>query len=238
MESQSFVIMLRPAPAYGKEGSDETVSEHFEYLKSLRSEGTLIMAGRFSEVLIGLVILETKGEDEAREILEPYLVRGGTPPPQHAPDPQRRAQKEAFIKSKGQAIGAFTSSSNPERDKQARKLFGAQFDKENVRPPALLERRVGAGLTKEGETHHTFNKETNRWEIDPTGGMVPVSEEFANRNKRRGQPRSPAAHQGDPAWLDAAMTVALADFKMPEGLRPEQLQQIQTIHPVLLYSQV
>ena len=78
MESQSFVIMLRPAPAYGTEGSDETVSEHFEYLKSLRSEGTLIMAGRFLEVLIGLVILETKGEDEAREIMrnDPAIKAG------------------------------------------------------------------------------------------------------------------------------------------------------------------
>jgi len=69
MTSENFVIMLRPAPEYGTEGSDEKVSEHFDYLKSLKTKGNLIMAGRFSEVLVGLVILEAKGKDEALEIM-------------------------------------------------------------------------------------------------------------------------------------------------------------------------
>lgn len=69
MTTESFVIMLRPAPLYGTEGSKEKVSEHFEYLKGLKSEGKLIMAGRFSEMLIGLVIIETKSKDEALEIM-------------------------------------------------------------------------------------------------------------------------------------------------------------------------
>ena len=34
------------------------------------------------------------------------------------------------------------------------------------------------------------------------------------------------ATHGDPSWLDAAMTAGATDFKMPEGLRPEQLELI------------
>lgn len=61
--------MLRPAPKYGEPGTEETVGEHFKYLQELQSEETLVMAGRFSEVLIGLVIIETDSEEKAREIM-------------------------------------------------------------------------------------------------------------------------------------------------------------------------
>ena len=68
METQSFVIMLRPAPNYGSPQTEEIVSKHFNYLKSLIEEGKLIMAGRFSEVLIGLVMIEA----ESREVTAQY----------------------------------------------------------------------------------------------------------------------------------------------------------------------
>ena len=69
METQSFVIMLRPANKYGEVGTEEKVSEHFNYLKNLLDGGKLTMAGRFSEVLIGLVMIEAKSRDAALEIM-------------------------------------------------------------------------------------------------------------------------------------------------------------------------
>jgi uncharacterized protein YciI len=69
METQSFVVMLRPAPDYGSPGTEERVSEHFAHLQSLQKEGKLIMAGRFSEVLIGLVMLEVASREKALEIM-------------------------------------------------------------------------------------------------------------------------------------------------------------------------
>ncbi|MGY5860225.1 MAG: YciI family protein [Candidatus Thorarchaeota archaeon] len=70
METQSFVIMLRPAPNYGSPQTEEIVSKHFNYLKSLIEEGKLIMAGRFSEVLIGLVMIEAESREEALKLME------------------------------------------------------------------------------------------------------------------------------------------------------------------------
>ncbi len=69
METQSFVIMLRPANEYGTEGTKEKISEHFEYLLQLLKDGWLTMAGRFSEVLIGLVMIDAKSREHALEIM-------------------------------------------------------------------------------------------------------------------------------------------------------------------------
>ncbi len=69
METQSFVIMLRPANDYGSPETEERVSEHFKYLQKLQKEGLLTMAGRFSEVLIGLVMIEASTKEEAMEIM-------------------------------------------------------------------------------------------------------------------------------------------------------------------------
>ncbi|MHA1909542.1 MAG: YciI family protein [Candidatus Thorarchaeota archaeon] len=68
-ETESFVIILRPAPEYGSPGTDEIVSKHFEHLKRLNQEGKVMMAGRFSDVLIGLVMLEVENRDEAEKIM-------------------------------------------------------------------------------------------------------------------------------------------------------------------------
>lgn len=78
METQSFVILLRPANDYGIEGTEEIVSEHFKYLQGLLKKGTLIMAGRFSEVLIGLVMIETESKEKALEIMrdDPAVKKG------------------------------------------------------------------------------------------------------------------------------------------------------------------
>jgi len=70
MKTQSFVIMLRPANNYGEEGTEEKVSEHFNYLKKLLESGKLTMAGRFSEVLIGLVMIEVESREAAVDIMK------------------------------------------------------------------------------------------------------------------------------------------------------------------------
>ncbi|MFX1559928.1 MAG: YciI family protein [Promethearchaeota archaeon] len=78
METQSYVIMLRPANDYGIEGTEEIVSEHFKYLQSLLKEGILTMAGRFSEVLIGLSMIEAESREAALEIMrnDPAVKKG------------------------------------------------------------------------------------------------------------------------------------------------------------------
>ena len=78
METQSFVIMLRPANKYGEEGIKEKVSEHFNYLKGLLANGKLIMAGRFSEVLIGLAMIEAESQEAALDIMrnDPAIKAG------------------------------------------------------------------------------------------------------------------------------------------------------------------
>ena len=70
METQSFVIMLRPANKYGEPETEAIVSAHFNYLKDLLSQKKLIMAGRFSEVLIGLAMIQADSREEAMEIMK------------------------------------------------------------------------------------------------------------------------------------------------------------------------
>ncbi len=70
METESYVIMLRPANDYGRDGTDEIVSQHFSYLKKLHDEGIVIMAGRFSDVLIGLVMLTVENRIQAEDIMK------------------------------------------------------------------------------------------------------------------------------------------------------------------------
>ncbi len=60
--------MLRPAPAYGEDGTDEIIGQHFKYLQSLQASGELLMAGRFSDVLIGLAMVDCASRERAEEI--------------------------------------------------------------------------------------------------------------------------------------------------------------------------
>lgn len=70
METQTYVIMLRPANNYGGPETEEIVSKHFNYLKSLLERGKLTLAGRFSEVLIGLAMIQTETREEAMDIMK------------------------------------------------------------------------------------------------------------------------------------------------------------------------
>ncbi|UCE10459.1 MAG: hypothetical protein JSW61_00610 [Candidatus Thorarchaeota archaeon] len=69
-DKKSFVIVLRPAPKYGEPGTEKIIENHFSYLEKLLGEGILMMAGRFSEVLFGLTIIETDSIESARSIME------------------------------------------------------------------------------------------------------------------------------------------------------------------------
>jgi uncharacterized protein YciI len=62
--------MLRPAPAYGESGTEEIVGKHFAYLQNLNKAGEVKMAGRFSDVLIGLSMIEVDSYERAVEIKE------------------------------------------------------------------------------------------------------------------------------------------------------------------------
>jgi len=53
----------------GSEITEEKVAEHFKYLQGLLKEGVLTMAGRFNEVLIGLVMIEANSKEHALEIM-------------------------------------------------------------------------------------------------------------------------------------------------------------------------
>ena len=78
METHSYVIMFRPADKYGGPETEKIISEHFNYLKSLLEDGKLTMAGRFSEVLIGLVMIEAESRNEASDIMknDPAVMAG------------------------------------------------------------------------------------------------------------------------------------------------------------------
>jgi uncharacterized protein YciI len=65
VEVKSFVIMLRPTPNFGGPRTSEIVEKHFQYLKNLHSEGKVTMAGRFSDVLIGLVMIQAESKEDA-----------------------------------------------------------------------------------------------------------------------------------------------------------------------------
>ncbi len=70
MEKQNYVIMLRPAPAYGEEGTERAINEHFARLQELNKSGEVKIAGRFSDVLIGLVMIQVDSHERAIEIME------------------------------------------------------------------------------------------------------------------------------------------------------------------------
>lgn len=73
---------LRDFSSWTKE-EEETVGVHFSYLKSLLESGKLIMAGRtvnipMTERDMGIAILETDSEEEARVIMEnDPAIKGG-----------------------------------------------------------------------------------------------------------------------------------------------------------------
>lgn len=69
MNAKSFVVVLRPAPGFGKPETNEIIEKHFQYLKSLHSGGEVRVAGRFSDVLIGLVMIQADTKQDAWRIV-------------------------------------------------------------------------------------------------------------------------------------------------------------------------
>jgi len=53
----------------GETKHDEIVAQHFEHLKKLNQTGKVMMAGRFTDVLFGLVMLEVESKEEAEQIM-------------------------------------------------------------------------------------------------------------------------------------------------------------------------
>ena len=70
MERQQYVIILRPAPNYGNPDTEDIVKQHFDYLNDLLEKGILTMAGRFLDVLFGLVIIEVNSREEAMSVMK------------------------------------------------------------------------------------------------------------------------------------------------------------------------
>ena len=80
----SWLLFLRPhrpeMPFEPTEEEDMIVGEHFEYLKQLRREGKLLLAGPSAVVgdTIGIAIFELEEEDEVRALLaaDPAVASG------------------------------------------------------------------------------------------------------------------------------------------------------------------
>lgn len=69
-----YLIQYRPPrTTFPDDASSEektAVGHHFEYLKSLRERGALILAGRTEDASIGLFIFEAENEKAAEEIMK------------------------------------------------------------------------------------------------------------------------------------------------------------------------
>ena len=54
------------------------IERHFEYLQKQEAEGKLILAGRTDDARLGIAIIETENENEARQIMEndPAVMEG------------------------------------------------------------------------------------------------------------------------------------------------------------------
>lgn len=77
-----FLIIYRPPrptfPHDATEEEDRAIGEHFEYLKKLLAQGKLLLAGPCEDASMGLAVIETGDEDEARSILalDPAVIAG------------------------------------------------------------------------------------------------------------------------------------------------------------------
>lgn len=86
MELQQFIYVLRLLPEYLAESNwteetNEIVGRHFECLKSLLEQGTVIMAGRtttMDETAFGIVVFKAASEVEAEKLMlsDPAVAEG------------------------------------------------------------------------------------------------------------------------------------------------------------------
>jgi hypothetical protein len=80
----SWLVILRPTreemPFEPTEEESRIVSDHYDYLVSLRDEGKLVVAGPSAVVgdTIGIGVLDVESEDEVRAIVaaDPAVVGG------------------------------------------------------------------------------------------------------------------------------------------------------------------
>ena len=74
MEPKHYLIVLKPPRATFAEDATEAesgvVGEHFEYLKKLHADGTLILAGRTEDASMGLVVLKADSEEAADSLMQ------------------------------------------------------------------------------------------------------------------------------------------------------------------------
>lgn len=66
-----FLIRLKPARAEGAATDEEKarILLHFDYLKTLQSQGKLVLAGVSTDDYTGIVIVEAAGQMEAERIM-------------------------------------------------------------------------------------------------------------------------------------------------------------------------
>lgn len=79
-KQQFFVRLIPPRndwPESMTPAEQAAMSDHFEYLKKLTSEGKVLIAGPCFKPTFGVAVLETESEAEAREIMQndPSVVR-------------------------------------------------------------------------------------------------------------------------------------------------------------------
>jgi uncharacterized protein YciI len=76
---EQFIIRLKPAQP-GKEISDEEkekIARHFDYLKGLLSEGTLLLAGMATDDYEGIMVIQARNRLDAERIMASDPAVGG-----------------------------------------------------------------------------------------------------------------------------------------------------------------
>ncbi len=68
-----FLIIYRPPrPTFGHDATEEesrVIGDHFQYLKRLLAEGTLLLAGPCEDASMGIAVIEARDLGAARKIL-------------------------------------------------------------------------------------------------------------------------------------------------------------------------
>ncbi|MCE5272797.1 YciI family protein [bacterium] len=71
---QQFAILYRPARADFSEGQtgreSGAIAEHSAYLRGLLDAGVLKLAGRCEDTSLGLALIQSESEEQARRIME------------------------------------------------------------------------------------------------------------------------------------------------------------------------
>lgn len=74
MDKRHFMYVLEPlgfaAPDEMTASQQRIAASHFEYLKGLARDRVVLQAGRTEGAEMGIVVMETDGEDTARAIME------------------------------------------------------------------------------------------------------------------------------------------------------------------------